>query len=125
MRSAADGQVFGLIPEVADRYRNRRKAPSLEIWKFNRQVRSIPAGGTLRIQAASPFRLRWTSTNGSKPMTRIPRPSGPAMSMWTSELPAGADGSRSLHLFLDDRGRWEGRDFQVGIDTGGRSVPAV
>ena len=39
VRSAADGQVFGLISEVADRYRNRRKAPPLEIWKFNRQVR--------------------------------------------------------------------------------------
>ena len=60
VRSATDGQVFGLISEVADRYRNRRAAPPLEIWKFNRQVRSLPAGGTLRIQAASPFRLHWT-----------------------------------------------------------------
>ena len=25
VRSAADGQVFDLIPEVADRYRNRRR----------------------------------------------------------------------------------------------------
>ena len=44
VRSAADGQVFDLIPEVAARYRNRRAAPPLEIWKFNRQVRSLPAG---------------------------------------------------------------------------------
>ena len=45
VRSAADGQVFGLISEVADRYRNRRKAPPLEIWKFNRQVRSVRSRG--------------------------------------------------------------------------------
>ena len=60
VRSAADGQIFGLISEVSDRYRNRRKVSSLEIWKFNRQVRSVRAGEILRIQAASPFRLRWT-----------------------------------------------------------------
>ena len=83
VRSAADGQVFGLISEVADRYRNRRKAPPLEIWKFNRQVRSVRAGEILRIQAASPFRLHWTSTNGNRSMTRTLRPLGPAMSMWT------------------------------------------
>ena len=41
VRSAADGQVFDLISEVADRYRKRRKAPPLEVWKFNRQVRSL------------------------------------------------------------------------------------
>ena len=60
MRSAVDGQVFDLISEVTDRYRHRRRAPPLEVWKFNRQVRSLPAGGTVRIQAASSFRLHWT-----------------------------------------------------------------
>ena len=47
VRSAADGQVFDLISEVADRYRNRRTAPPLEIWKFNRQVRSLTGRGNL------------------------------------------------------------------------------
>jgi glucoamylase len=47
--SATDGQIFDLISEVADRYRSHCAVPPLEIWKFNRQVRLLPAGGTLRI----------------------------------------------------------------------------
>jgi len=31
VRSAADGQVFGLIAEVADRYRNRRRRFGLRL----------------------------------------------------------------------------------------------
>ena len=84
VRSAADGQVFDLIPEVADRYRSRRKAPPLEIWKFNRQVRSLPAGGTLRIQAASPFRLHWTRDEWKQAHdTDSTVHRAPAMNMWT------------------------------------------
>lgn len=60
VRSAADGQVFDLISVVADHFRNRRKASPMEIWKFNRQVRSVRRGGILRIQADSSFRLHWT-----------------------------------------------------------------
>ena len=38
VRSATDGQVFDIIPEVADRYRNRRKAP------FRGDLEIQPAG---------------------------------------------------------------------------------
>ena len=60
VRSAADGRVFDLIPEVADRYRKRRAGKPLEIWNFNRQVKAMASGGILRIQASFPFRLHWT-----------------------------------------------------------------
>src|SRR5207245_7560548 len=39
LRSAADGQVFDLIPEVADRYLHPHQRLPLEVWKLNRQVR--------------------------------------------------------------------------------------
>ena len=89
VRSATDGQVFGLISEVADRYRNRRAAPPLEIWKFNRQVRSLPAGGTLRIQAASPFRLHWTCDEWQQAHDTDSTSIAPAMNMWTFECQRG------------------------------------
>ena len=114
VRSAADGQVFGLISQVADRYRNRRKTPPLEIWKFNRQARSVPAGGTLRIQVASSFRLRWT------------------VDEWQHGHDTDSTSIQTGHHYVDIQvapaqrapvrftfywkvvGRWEGRDFQVG-----------
>jgi glucoamylase len=41
LRSAFDGQVFDLIPEVAHRYlSDRRECSALEVWKPNRQVRA-------------------------------------------------------------------------------------
>src|SRR5262249_47535435 len=60
LRSLADGQVFDLIPEVAARYLQPRRSQPLEIWKSNRQVRSVPTGVTLRIQAPSAFLLHWS-----------------------------------------------------------------
>ena len=35
VRSAADSQVFDLISEVTDRYRARRQAVPMEVWKLN------------------------------------------------------------------------------------------
>src|SRR3989338_2488563 len=63
LRSVSDGQVFDLIPEVAERYGTATSRRSLEIWKPNRRVRSAKAGCTLRIQAPASFRLRWSRDN--------------------------------------------------------------
>ena len=104
VRSAADGQVFDLIPEVADRYRNRRKAAPMEIWKFNRQVRSVPAGGILRIQAASPFRLHWTCDEWKQAHDTDSASVGTGHEYRGHPSGTGTEGSRSLHLLLDVRG---------------------
>jgi glucoamylase len=123
IRSAADGRVFDTIPEVADRYRSPRRTPPLEIWKFNRQVRSLPAGGTLRIQAGSPFRLHWTCDQ------------------WSQAQDTDSQSIETGHEYVDIRvspqqrapirftflwtavGHWEGRDFQVDIDVAERADP--
>jgi len=60
LRSTFDGQVFDLIPEVAERYRTHVFCKPLEIWKPNRQVYSVRAGMILRIQAPTSFRLQWS-----------------------------------------------------------------
>jgi len=60
LRSVADKRVFELIGPVAERYRNDEPRRVIEVWKMNRQVRSVPAGGLLRIVASSPFVLHWT-----------------------------------------------------------------
>ena len=113
VRSAADGQVFGLISQVADRYRNRRKTPPLEIWKFNRQVRSIPAGGTLRIQAASSFRLHWTGDEWQHAHDANSTSIQTGHHYVDIRLPAGQKAPVRFTFFWTAAGRWEARDFQV------------
>ena len=120
VRSAADGQIFGLISEVADRYRNRRAAPPLEIWKFNRQVTSQPAGGTLRIQAASPFRLHWTCDEWKQATDTDSTSIGTGHEYVDIPVPWGRKAPVRFTFFWTTVGQWEGRDFQVGIDSGGR-----
>jgi len=60
-RSAADHRVFDLVEPVYERYvtgTGQRK--TIEVWKPNHQVQTVPAGALLRIQANSPFLLHWT-----------------------------------------------------------------
>jgi glucoamylase len=62
LRSVSDGRVFDLIPDVAKRYlEDRTVCQSFEIWKPNRQVRTIKRGCRLRVQVPAPFRLHWTN----------------------------------------------------------------
>jgi glucoamylase len=64
LRSVQDGKVFGWIPEVANRYSDNKKPTQfLEIWKFNRQIRTIKLGYTMRIQALTRFCLHWSNDN--------------------------------------------------------------
>lgn len=62
LRSAADGQVFDLVPSVRERYLGdaRPRRDRHEIWKPNRRPRSVRRGQVLRFQAPEPFLLHWT-----------------------------------------------------------------
>jgi glucoamylase len=60
LRSIADGRVFDRLPNVADRYLQRRGRSDLEIWKPLRQVRTVKGGQVLRVQADGRFTLKWT-----------------------------------------------------------------
>ena len=115
VRSAADGQVVSLISAVADRYRNRHKAPPVEIWKFNRQVRSVPAGGTLRIQAAAPFRLHWTGDEWNRAHDTDSTSIGTGHEYVDIRVPPAQRAPIRFTFFWTAVGRWEGRDFQVVI----------
>ena len=115
LRSIRDGQVFDLIPAVADRYLTRRDCRPLEVWKFNRQPMAVIAGRTLRVQAPAPFKLRWTANEWQE--------------VHDTESTATALGIESVDILISqeqrapirftfywlETGRWEGRDFQVNV----------
>jgi len=71
LRSVVDKRIFDLVEPVAQRYRNDHPRPVIEVWKINRQVRRVPAGGMLRVQASSQFVLHW-SNDGWKTVQDTP-----------------------------------------------------
>jgi len=115
LRSAADGQIFDLIPEVAERYLRPRRRRRLEIWKFNWQVPSVPSGVTLRIQASTSFTLHWSrdqwlhSTDTSSAATSI------GIHFVDVEIAAGERAPIRFTFRWLEQDRWEGKDYTVEV----------
>ena len=114
VRSVSDGRVFSLIDEVAERYQKGDK-PVIEVWKFNRQVSCVSSNLTLRIQAAAPFRLRYTTDlwkgRVDTDSTSIETGHEYADIAVTSEQAAPI----AFTFFWRESGQWEGRDFSVNV----------
>jgi glucoamylase len=115
LRSVADGQVFDFIPEVAARYISGPRRRRIEIWKHNRQPKSVRAGGLLRIQAKDPFVLHWTRdewrTVIDTASTMVP------LGLTHVDIDVAADETAPIRFTFHwrDPDRWEGRDYTIAI----------
>jgi glucoamylase len=116
LRSASDGQVFDLIPEVASRYLGNRKAcQRFEIWKPNRQARVVKKGYRLRVQVPTSFRLHWT---GDEWRTVNESPSAAtAFGVEFVDIPITAAQQAPIRFtfFWPQSNSWEGRDYVVEV----------
>jgi glucoamylase len=116
LRSIHDGKVFDLIPVVADRYLvGQLKSKPIEIWKHNRQPRFIRSGWLLRIQAVSPFRLRWTNNEWQTTKDTPSTPTSLGIEYMDIEIPLGQKSPLKFTFFWTQDHRWEGSDYQVAI----------
>lgn len=119
LRSAHDGRVFDLIPIVEERYaRGNHPESSIEVFKvLRRQIRTIPAGKTLRITSAARFQVTWTPDNWETTHVLDSTQVGFAGSY--ADLPTSPqqEGSLSFTLFWPEENRWEGRNFEVIIEA--------
>lgn len=115
LRSAADGQIFDLIPIVADRYLDRRGRKDLEIWKPLRQVRQVHVGQTLRIQAPRPFQLRWSDNDWRSAEDTLS--GSTTLGIHFVDLPIDATRRAPIRFtfFWRDSNEWEGRDYEVAV----------
>jgi len=116
LRSATEGNVFDTIPAVADRYRHPRNHVSLEIWKPNRHVGVVQSGSTLRIQVASPFRLRWTLDEWQ--VVKNTQSTATTFGIHFVDIPIAASQRvpiRFTFFWLDEK-RWEGTDYTVNVE---------
>jgi len=115
LRSVQEGQVFDLIPAVADRYLKRIDCRPLEIWKINRQPRSIAAGMTLRVQAAAGFVLRWTSDEWREIHDSPSTPTEVNIEFVDIDIPKEQRAPLHFTFYWPSEDRWEGRDFQIAV----------
>lgn len=116
LRSLRDGQVFDLLPPVADRYLNTRtRNPVFEMWKFNRQVRRVDSGRTLRVLARARFALRWTSNQWETVFDT--HSTATSIGIHYVDLPTtkGQTGKLQFTFNWTDAERWEGRNFSVAV----------
>ena len=114
--STHDGQVFDRIPAVAERYQGRRRQQPIEVWAFNRHVRSVPPGTTPRAQAAAPFRLRWTADEWAVVEDTASTPT--ALGIEFVDVPIARLQAAPIRFtfFWPAAERWEGRDFAITVE---------
>ena len=115
LRSIADGQVFDLIPEVAERYGQIRRRLPMEIWKSNRKISAVTAGSTLRIQATNPFVLHWSKDEWHKVNDTRAEPT--SIGIYYADVDVALTDRAPVKftfLWVEDN-RWEGRDYAVEI----------
>jgi glucoamylase len=117
LRSTADGHIFDLIPEVANRYIGGAPRKPLEIWKQNRQVPSIASGTTLRIQAARPFVLHWAKGDWRQAYDTRSTPTAVGINFADIEVEPGQRAPVRFTFLWTEENRWEGRDYAVDIRT--------
>jgi glucoamylase len=129
VRSAHDKRVFDRIEAVAARYGEGPRPSVLEIWKLRRQIASIVAGKVLRIIAAQPFEVLYTTDNWLTQRTVQAQNLGTAGSaadiLTDVQLDArGLTVQReappsevSFTLYWLAQKRWEGRNFSVKIEA--------
>jgi glucoamylase len=116
LRSLMDGQVFDLIPEVAERYLKNRGRKDLEVWKPTRQVREVTAGQVLRIQASEPFRLHATNDDWAS-ATDTPSTST-ELGIEFADIAIREDQSAPVEFtfFWTGSNRWEEHNYKVRIN---------
>lgn len=117
LRSAADGKVYDMMPEVVARYQgNGAERVKFAIWKQTRKIRFMRADQTLRIQADCAFRLHWSADNWATAHDTESVLS-PLEISYADVLSFKAEtGSRVVFtLFWPQENRWEGTDYAITV----------
>jgi len=117
LRSARDGIVFDRIPTLYDHYiANRKSCRLLEVWKHNRQPRTVQRGYTLRIQCPSPFRLHWSADDWQTVSDMDSTPT--VLKIHYTDIPISQSQNAPIRFtfFWTGEDRWEGWDYVVRVE---------
>lgn len=116
LRSVSEERVFDLIPEVQNRNLGRRnQGQRLEIWKPNRQAKSVNRGYTLRIQMPNPFHLHWSSDGWQQAHDAVSLRTALGIEYVDIPIPRTQETPIRFTFFWPGRNCWEGRDYGVAV----------
>lgn len=115
LRSSADGVVFDLIPEVAERYRNGQPRAPIEVWKHNRRIPAVPPGCKLRVQAPEPFLLHWTKDEWHHVHDSRSVHTAVGIDYADIEVTPADRAPVRFTFYWTHRQQWEGHDYAVEL----------
>ncbi len=116
IRSAHDGRIFDRIEAVEARYGKGPVPSPIEVWKLRRRLTTLEAGKTLRITAADPFEVHYTTDRWNTQKSVPSRSLGAAGSAADIQTQQGATSEIVFTLYWSGRKAWEGRNFTVKIE---------
>ena len=115
LRSIADHKIFDLIDPVAERYRNDKPRPSIEVWKVNRQVQCVPAGSLLCVMASTPFSLHWSDNEWANVQDTASTPT--SIGLEYVDIPVAKTQIAPIRFtfYWPQQSEWQGRNYQVDV----------
>lgn len=117
-RSLHDEAVFDMPIQTRQRYVIQQKRSPFNFWRFERKLRTISKKKKLRIEAQVRFLLHWSADGWKTVNDTESRDSGMGVQvadLSLSRIKAGA--KLQFTFFWPDSGNWEGKDFEIGIES--------
>lgn len=120
LRSMADNKVFELVEPVAKRYcdgdvKQAAARQPIEVWKMNRQVRQVPAGTLLRVQASTEFLLHWTDDDWRTVHDTNSQNTSVGVDYADIQVSASQQVPIRFTLFWPRDNQWQEQNFEVAV----------
>ncbi|HVT48679.1 MAG TPA: glucan 1,4-alpha-glucosidase [Vicinamibacterales bacterium] len=115
-RSIRDGRVFDCPLQTRQRYVVEQTTSAFGCWRFDRRIRTLAQGRTLRVETIVPARVHW-STDGWQTAADV-EARDTDLGVWVADLSTTALGIGAVVTFTfywPEAGRWEGADFTVVV----------
>jgi glucoamylase len=117
LRSASDGKVFDLIPEVAARYQSST-CKLIEMWHHGWQIPEVRPNFTLRVLAPEPFQLALTTDGWDSNTSLHSSCTGLDVHFVDILIPPAQHAPLEFTFFWKKRDVWEGKNYHVAIKAG-------
>ncbi len=116
LRSLKERKVWDMPPQPVERYQVQKKTAPFQIWTFGQQRSRVREGKNLRIDCLKASKLRWTADHWKT--THDAQTTDSSLGVHYAML-SSASLERGTQIeftfFWTEAGKWEGRNFTVGV----------